>query len=249
MGRNLNSPLSGRVDSGFGGSGKFKHKIIFGTAILTAIPLVLSTFAASVTVGTGSLEFGQGSQQATACDQKIYVALGEEWHGAPTPQDSSAGFFRVRTVTVSNLDLESCAGKKLRIRLIDGASAEITIGSAPEAKVLQVSIPSSVPVSNLSDSSALGLSYLTGIGGLISGPLLANVAVSVSGTSVYDGTILSAQNGDVTFYIDPAKTTVNIDGQTVRRTTVETIDNPGASAQIPQPTPSATPTSSASPSA
>lgn len=247
MGSNLNSPLSGRVDSGFGGSGKFKQKIIFGTAILTAIPLVLTTFAASVTVGTGSLEFGQGSQQATACDEKIFIALGEEWHGTPTPEDSSAGFFRVRTVTVSNLDLQSCAGKKLRVRLIDGASSEITIGSAPEAKVLQVTIPSSVPASNVTDSSALGLSYLTGIGGLISGPLLANVSLSVSGTSVYDGSILSAQNGDVTFYIDPAKTTVNIDGQSVRRTTVETIDNPGATPQIPQSTPSATPSPSTTP--
>jgi len=248
LGSNLNSPLSGRVDSGFGGSGKFKQKIIFGTAILTAIPLVLTTFAASVTVGTGSLEFGQGSQQATACDEKIFIALGEEWHGAPTPEDSSAGFFRVRTVTISNLDLQSCAGKKLRVRLIDGASSEITIGSAPEAKVLQVTIPSSVPVSNVTDSSALGLSYLTGIGGLISGPLLANVSVSVSGTSVYDGSILSAQNGDVTFYVDPAKTTVNIDGQSVRRTTVETIDNPGATPQIPPSTPSATPSPSSTPS-
>ena len=247
MGSNLNSPLSGRVDSGFGGSGKFKQKIIFGTAILTAIPLVLTTFAASVTVGTGSLEFGQGSQQATACDEKIFIALGEEWHGAPTPEDSSAGFFRVRTVTVSNLDLQSCAGKKLRVRLIDGASSEISIGSAPEAKVLQVTIPSSVPASNVTDSSALGLSYLTGIGGLFSGPLLANVSLSVSGTSVYDGSILSAQNGDVTFYVDPAKTTVNIDGQSVRRTTVETIDNPGATPQIPQSTPSATPSPSTTP--
>jgi len=78
LGSKLNSPLSGRVDSGFGGSGRFKHKIIFGTALLTSIPLILSTFAASVTVGTGSLEFGQGSQQATACDKQIYVALGEE---------------------------------------------------------------------------------------------------------------------------------------------------------------------------
>lgn len=242
MGNNLNSPLSGRVNSGFGGSGKFKNKIIFGTALLTSIPLILSTFAASVTVGTGSLEFGQGSQQATACDKQIYVALGEEWKAAPTPQDSSAGFFRVRTVTVSNLDLQSCAGKKLRVRLIDGNSSEITIGSAPEAKVLQVTIPSTVPVSNLTDATSLGLSYLTGTGGLISGTLLANASVSVSGTSIYDGSILSDQNGDVTFYIDPTATTVNIDGQSVRRTTVETIDNPGATAPtLPTPTPTPTP--------
>jgi len=72
--------------------------------------------------------------------------------------------------------------------------------------------------------------------------LLANATVSVSGTSIYDGSILSDQNGDVTFYIDPTAATVNIDGQSVRRTTVETIDNPGAAAQIaPTPTPSPTP--------
>ena len=242
MGSNLNSPLSGRVDSGFGGSGKFKHKIIFGTALLTSIPLILSTFAASVTVGTGSLEFGQGSQQATACDQKIFVALGEEWHAAPTPQDSSAGFFRVRTVTVSNLDLQSCAGKKLRVRLIDASSAELTIGSAPEAKVLQVTIPSIVPVANITDATSLGLSYLSGTGALISGTLLANATVSVSGTSVYDGSVLSDQNGDVTFYLDPSAATINIDGQSVRRTTVETIDNPGAVVSAPTPSPSPTPT-------
>jgi len=244
LGSNLNSPLSGRVDSGFGGSGKFKHKIIFGTALLTSIPLLLSTFAASVTVGTGSLEFGQGSQQATACDKQIYVALGEEWKAAPTPQDSSAGFFRVRTVTVSNLDLQSCAGKKLRVRLIDGNSAELTLGSAPEAKVLQVTIPATVPASNITDATSLGLSYLTGTGALISGTLLANATVSVSGTSIYDGSILSNQNGDVTFYLDPAATTINIDGQLVRRTTVETIDNPGVAVPTP-PTPTPSPSTTA----
>ncbi|MFM1951860.1 MAG: hypothetical protein RJA33_654 [Actinomycetota bacterium] len=194
------------------------------------VPFLFSTFAASVTVGNGALEFGQGSQQAIACDSKIYIAMGEEWHGQPTQNDPSAGFFRVRAVTVSNLDLQSCAGKKLRIRLIDGTSQEITIGTIPEAKVLQVTIPASVPTSNISDSTALLLSYLTGTGTPISGTLLSSAAVSVSGTSIYDGSVLSANNADVTFFIDPAAATVNIDGQLVHRTTVETIDNPAAQA-------------------
>ena len=207
------------------------------------IPFIMSTFAASVTVGNGALEFGQGSQQAIACDSKIYIAMGEEWHGQPTDADPSAGFFRVRAVTVSNLDLQSCAGKKLRIRLIDGTSQEITLGSIPEAKVLQVSIPAAVPTNNISDSTALLLSYLTGTGNTISGTLLASAAVSVSGTSIYDGSVLSANNADVTFFIDPSAQTVNIDGQLVRRTTVETIDNPSASAPAPStsPSPTATP--------
>jgi len=220
----LDSPLSGRVTSGFGGAGRYKSKIIFGVALVAVVPFMLSTFAASVTVGNGSLVFGQGSQQAVACDQQVYVAMGEEWHAAPTAQDSSAGFFRVRAITISNLDLQACAGNKLRIRLINGTSQEIPVGSDPTATVLQVLIPNPVPQGNIStDGGALSLSYLTGVGGGVSGALLASATVNVSGTSVYDGSTLSGTNGDVTFYLDPAATTVNIDGQQVRRTTVETV--------------------------
>ncbi len=220
----LDSPLSGRVTSGFGGAGRYKSKIIFGVALVAVVPFMLSTFAASVTVGNGSLVFGQGSQQAVACDQQVYVAMGEEWHGAPTAEDSSAGFFRVRAVTISNIDLQACAGNKLRVRLINGSSQEIPVGADPTATVLQIVLPNPVPQGNLStDGGALVLSYLTGVGGGISGSLLATATINVSGTSVYDGTTLSGNNGDVTFYIDPAATTINIDGQQVRRTTVETV--------------------------
>lgn len=223
MSNDLNSPLSGRVTSNFGGVGRYKSKIIFGTALIALVPMLLSTFAASVTVGSGNLEFGQGSQQAIACDQNVFVALGEEWHGAPTPQDSSAGFFRVRTVTISNLDIDSCAGKKLRVRLIDGSSNEIQIGSISGATVFQVLLPQAAPASNLTDSAALGLSYLSGTGQLISGQMAATAVLNVSGSSVYDGASLSSQSADVTFYIDPSATLVNIDGQQVRRATVETV--------------------------
>jgi hypothetical protein len=243
----LHSPLSGPVNSGFGGGKKYKSKIVLGVAVMGFIPFIMSTFAASVTVGNGSLEFGQGSQQAIACDSKIYIAMGEEWHGQPTDADPSAGFFRVRAVTVSNLDLQNCAGKKLRVRLIDGASQELTVGPVTEAKVLQVTIPSAVPTNNISDSTALLLSYLTGTGQTISGTLLASAAVSVSGTSIYDGSVLSANNADVTFFIDPTAATINIDGQLVHRTTVETIDNPTASAPAPAPSATATPSPTATP--
>jgi hypothetical protein len=230
----LYSPLSGPVNSGgFGGAKKHKSKIVLGVALIASLPMLLSTFAASVTVGNGSLEFGQGSQQAIACDSKIYIAMGEEWHAAPTETDSSAGYFRVRAVTVSNLDLQSCAGKKLRVRLIDGTSQELVLGPTPDAKVLQVSLPAQVPVQNISDSTALLLTYLTGTGNTISGTLFATASVSVSGTSVYDGSTLSANNADVTYYLDPAAQTININGQLVQRTTVETIDNPSATPSTP----------------
>jgi len=226
MRSDLNSPLSGRVTSRFGGAGKYKSKMLIGVVVIALVPSLLSTFAASVTVGTGSLEFGQGSQQAIACDDMVYIALGEEWHPAPTPADSSAGFFRIRTATISNLNLESCAGRKLRLRLIDGTSAELVLGSTPDSKVLQIAVPRQVPVSNLSDPTALGLTYLTSEGQPIASTLAANVAVGISGTSVYDGTPLSTTSADVTFYLDPTSTVVNIDGAQVRRATVETVNNP-----------------------
>lgn len=216
------------MSSGFNRSGKGKSKFILGAVVLGCIPLIVSTFAASVTVGTGSLEFGQGSQQATACDSTVYVAMSEEWHANPSAQDASDGFFRVRAVTISNLDLTSCAGKKLRVRLIDGNSAEITSGPTPDSKVLQITLPDQAPTTNIADPVVLGLSYLTGIGTPISTPLLATASLSVSGTAVYDGTTLSATNADATFYLDPTAATVNIDGQLVRRTTVETVNNPRA---------------------
>ena len=223
MSNDLNSPLSGRVTSNFGGVGRHKSKIIFGTTLIALVPMMLSTFAASVTVGSGNLEFGQGSQQAIACDSNVYVAMGEEWHGSPTAEDSSAGFFRVRTITVSNLDVQACAGKRLRVRLVDGSSNELQIGSAQGATVFQVAIPQSVPDSNITDSTTLGLSYLSGTGQLVSGAMAASAVLNVSGTSVYDGSSLSGQSADVTFYVDPSATQVNIDGQLVRRATVETV--------------------------
>jgi hypothetical protein len=223
----LDSPLSGSVKSRFGGAGKYRNKVVLGTAVVAFVPFLLSTFAASVTVGTGALEFGQGSQQAIACDDTVYVALGEEWFASPVPEDSSAGYFRLRTATISNLNLTTCAGKKLRLRLIDGSSAEIVLGSLPDAKVLEVTIPSEVPVSNLSDPTALRLTYLTGQGQPIAGAMAANVGMNVSGTSVYDGSSLTNISADVMFYLDPTATLVNINGQQVRRATVETVANPG----------------------
>jgi hypothetical protein len=215
------------VSSGFGGGkSRHKNKIIIGAALAGVVPFLVSTFAASVTVGSGALEFGQGSQQAIACDPNVFAAISEEWHSAPTTQDASAGFFRVRGVTVSNLDLTSCRGKKLRVRLISTVGAELPVGPIPEAHVLQISLPNVDAPVTTSDAGALSLAYLTGEGSGVSSPMAASVSLNISGTSIYDGSDLSVTNADVTFYLDSTATLVNLDGQTIGRTTVETVNNP-----------------------
>ncbi|MFM1778823.1 MAG: hypothetical protein RL741_1441 [Actinomycetota bacterium] len=222
----LDSPLSGNVTTRRRAGSNTRKKVILGVAAVSVVPFLLSTFAASVTIGSGALEFGQGSQQAVACDQNVFIALGQEWHASPTPEDSSNGFFRVRTATISNINLEACGGRKLRLRMIDGTSAEIIIGNTPDAKVLQVVLPKVSPTSNITDSASLALSYLTGDGQPITGTLAANANLNVSGVSVYDGSSLSPTNADVMFYLDSSATQVNINGEIVRRATVETVNNP-----------------------
>jgi hypothetical protein len=221
----INSPLSGKVSGGFGGGGRVRNRFLLGISVIAIVPFLFTTFAANVTVGQGALEFGQGSQQTVACDPSVYVALGEEWLSSPLPEDPTYGFFRVRSVTVANLDLLACRDKKLRIRLIDTNGQEIPIGSVPEARAIQMVLPNSDAPVNTSDVVALRLTYLTGDGQVISGALAASAAVTVVGTSVYDGSLLSPQNADVTYYLDPLATTVNINGQLVGRTTVETVNN------------------------
>ena len=222
----LYSPLSGRSKGSRSPISLNKKKIILGLLALTAVPFLLSTFAANVTIGTGTLEFGQGSQQAIACDDTVYIALGEEWHPNPNSSDPSNGFFRVRTATISNLNLESCLGRKLRLRLIDNSSSELLLGNLPDAKVLQITLPKVVPTSNVTDPLELQLTYLTSLGQPIVGTVAANVNLNVSGVSVYDGTALSTTNADAMFILDPTSTSVNIDSANVHRATVETVNNP-----------------------
>ena len=199
----LNSPLSGNTRSSQGRIATHKRKLMLGIAAVAVVPFMFSTFAANVTIGTGTLEFGQGSQQAIACDDTIYISLGEEWHANPNSSDPSNGFFRVRTATISNLNLENCQGRKVRLRLIDNSSAELVLGNLADSKVIQITLPKSVPSSNITDSATLGLSYLTSLGQLISGTIAANVNLNVSGVSVYDGSALSTTNADAMFYLDP----------------------------------------------
>ena len=226
MKERFTSPLDGRVRSGFGGGRSHKSKVIAGTLVLGLVPFLFSTFAASVTVGSGALEFGQGSQQAVACDETVYAAVSQEWYSQPTSEDSSAGFFRVKSVTISDLDLLSCKGKKLRIRLIDTQGAELSIGPNVDVKVLQIVIPDTDAPVSTGDPIELQLASLASDGTPISDQLVASVSLNVSGTSVYDGADLSINAADVTFYLDPSATYVTLDGQNVGRVTVETVNNP-----------------------
>ncbi len=136
MRKNVGSPLSNRVNSRFGGSvNNRSKKIIAGFLIATIGPLVATTLAASVTIGTGSLEFGQGSQAAVACDTAITTAITETWYNTST-------IFEVATIVLSDLNTAAgagvsnagCGGKILKVSLLGSSGTALTIGSSGTAK-------------------------------------------------------------------------------------------------------------------
>lgn len=153
MRSNLNSPLSGYVKNRFGGGRSFLRIGKFrGLLILALIPLVISSYAATVTIDNGApVEFGQGAQKATACSPAVNLSVGEDW-------STEAGYFRVHTITVSNLNANTrnnstgvgCAGKRIRVRLITSdALTELPLLPSCSAEhnqpitILQIQLPSS----------------------------------------------------------------------------------------------------------
>jgi len=182
MRKNVGSPLSNRVNSRFGGSVNHRSKkIIAGFLIATIGPLVATTLAASVTIGTGSLEFGQGSQAAVACDSVITTSITETWHEAGT-------FFRVATMSLTGLDTTACTGKYFKLSLLGSTGTALTVGSAAETSI-------TVKLTDVSGSQATG-STLAGSSASLSttgtnNTLLVtlNAAVYLNASTVYRVTV------------------------------------------------------------
>jgi len=104
-------------------------KVLLGIGVLVAVPIVGTTLAGTITVNTGgSVNFGQGSATAAACDSALTIS-------ATSAYTSSA--FLVKTISISGIDLKesggsdnsggSCLGKTLIVSAdVSGAEDEIS---------------------------------------------------------------------------------------------------------------------------
>ena len=90
-------------------------KIGIGVSALVLIPTIGSTLAGSITIGSGSVEFGQGVVDTAACDDTISVA--------PTSTLNPGGFgtvpfFEILSITLSGIGSD-CFGKTFRLSAYD----------------------------------------------------------------------------------------------------------------------------------
>ena len=98
-------------------------KIALGLAAVILIPTIGSTLAGSITVGTGSVEFGQGTTATAACDSSINII--------PTSTYTSTGSFALTSISVGSLET-TCNNKYLKIKVIDSSNNPVAIGGGAE---------------------------------------------------------------------------------------------------------------------
>ena len=107
--------------------------LILGVALVAGVMTVGSTLAASVTVSSGAITFGQGVAQATACDNSITLTP-----GAGFTNNAGAGSFQLKTIRISDLDATDCDGKTFIIKAWDdnGATPLTLFGTDTEISSL-----------------------------------------------------------------------------------------------------------------
>jgi len=95
-------------------------KLIFGLAVLIALPVIGTTFAQTITVNTNkSIVFGQGQAAAAACDSDVVIT--------PYAAFSTGGYWSLQSVTVTGLDTTSagCQSDTLTVQAYDAATSTI----------------------------------------------------------------------------------------------------------------------------
>jgi len=97
-------------------------KALLGISALIAVPVIGTTLAASITIGSGAIQFGQGVQQATACDATVTVTA-----AASFDNTTSAGSYNMGDVVISAID-DDCNAKKFTVSLF-GDSSDTAVAS------------------------------------------------------------------------------------------------------------------------
>lgn len=74
-----------------------------------------ATFASPISLGSGEIEFGQGSKAASACDDTINVEVNMAWSSADS-------YFKVSNLKLTGLNTQACLNKTITLRAFNGTT-------------------------------------------------------------------------------------------------------------------------------
>ena len=148
------------------GTKKFRNSKLFLGFSLIVLSVTGLTLAASFTINSGKVEFGQGIYKIQSCDQWVAINL------VPT-EASYGGLSRVANIQISGLDATRCRGSNFKIQLYP-------TGASPAAMALFAESNTPVDRLLLSISSdvtkvrANAVSFIDGSGRLVTASLAAD---------------------------------------------------------------------------
>jgi len=104
-------------------SRKTKFKVLLGVGLVTVVMGMGSTLAASITLSSTSIEFGQGVATTTACDSSITVTPYSTY-----VNDTATPDFLFSSVALSNIDTSTaaCGGKTFVLKAYTDSSTQAT---------------------------------------------------------------------------------------------------------------------------
>ena len=151
------------------GARKFRNSKLFVGFSMIAFSITGLTFAASLTINSGSIEFGQGIYKIQSCDQWIGINL--------VPSEASYdGSSRVANIQISGLDATRCRGTNFKIQLYPTGSSPAAMALFSEGSTSVDRLLLSVS-SDVSKVRANAVSFIDGSGRLVT----ANLAADGSG--------------------------------------------------------------------
>ena len=147
-------------------SKKFRNSKLFIGFSMIGLSVTGLTLAASFTINSGKVEFGQGIYKIQSCDQWIGINL------VPT-EASYGGLSRVANIQISGLDATRCRGSNFKIQLYPtGASpAAMALFSEGSASVDRLLLSVSSDVTKV---RANAVSFIDGSGRLVTANLSAD---------------------------------------------------------------------------
>jgi hypothetical protein len=112
-------------------------KILLGVSALILVPAIGTTLAANISVSSGTVQFGQGTATAAACDATIQVVPNATFY-------DTGSSFQLGTITVSTLNTSACDGKTLRFRFYPatGNATPLTVSGTGTTDAVIVTITS-----------------------------------------------------------------------------------------------------------
>jgi len=77
-----------------------------------------TTYAASVSLGSGQAEFGQGLYHITVCDQWVKISYGYFYN---------SGNAFISQMNIDSLDTQACKGKNFRVKLYNSSGSPLNL--------------------------------------------------------------------------------------------------------------------------